>query len=532
MNNEFLSNISGRSQFYFSDAGKNYTTDEINTHFAFKKSFREKFVFHSGLDYKRLSNQNINLTMDNINFKNSLKYSTGNTYVAPTLGTVFLNKYRKRESAVSYGIESGYEYSDETTSLSGNLVHEAVKLPQKPESVQRLRIHYFSKFNEVSHDSLFLEYSRKKYADYFNENLDMEKIDITQYRINNHLLLYRKGSNNLENRTSFQLRDFNQDRPLTSNQRVELNFQNDLYYKYIGKKLKSSILVRNFISENDYSENILDNEHILFVINPMLVYAFNSRHQLITRMYYSKLEYNTPDSLKNFDDRDEIRFNLNTAYQYSFSSDLNYSIYLDGNYFHQVYLFEERSSLNKEEYILSLGSNIYLRKGDLVNYVDVKISSYYLTYDFANKLGTVQNVMNRKLSLTDTLKWNISDLSTISVAMKYEKEEIGALDWADFVSTLERENYQKYLHLAYRYNFDKEFFLMPGFSFIFRKDYFLPGTRKVIRDYKSRGFWLKGRYQLSSYSFVNLEINKILYSNLNTPDRSYFTGKLEVAWVF
>ncbi|MCK5076985.1 MAG: hypothetical protein KAR38_11450, partial [Calditrichia bacterium] len=243
---------------------------------------------------------------------------------------------------------------------------------------------------------------------------------------------------------------------------------------------------------------------------------------------HSKLEYNTPDSLHNFDDRDEIRvFNL-IQYQYNLSKRLQWNVISGMKYFHQVFIYPQKSGLNKKEKTISIASNVRYKLNDFINTFGGAVSSYYLTYDF----DAQSNLINRKLTISDTLKYTLLPHSKINLVAKYEIEEIGNLDWQKFVEQITRKNYYNYYICYLLHEITKLISIKPGISYIIRNDFSYSPKKRQIRKYRSESYWLEVKWKFSGNGYLKGKINKFIYKNSNINWNSFLRGNLEVLWYF
>lgn len=521
------------SQMFTTQSTHKYFNDDI------KFYNRGTFIIHRNLkikqelNYNRYKNDQLNLQFNKVSFINQFEiHPHPSLILAPLGGGMYREKYSFKEKAFSYGILGQYQSQSDMNHISLRYKNNFDQYQKSLDKFQKIEALYFTRFMEGSEDSLYYGFSVKNYSDYFNQDLDLEKIKIKEHVLKNHLTFLQTEKQNIHIITSFKNRSFNQNRPGNATFRNETEFINDFVFQYKHQSLDAQMLIRNYYVMNDFKEDFLDNEHVLFVLQPKISYNFNKSHQISWNGYYSKLEYNTPDSTINFDDRDEMRMVNKINYSYTPRKNLIFTFYVGGSYYYHRYIYKQRSALNNKEIILSMGTETNYQSGFMKNNFRLKISSYYVVYDYSRKLINVNNIMNRKLILDDSLSFYTSPSNFATVYFRWEKEEIGLLDWQEFLASLERENSQNQILFFYQSTFLKKLIFVPGFSLIFRKDFFIPGTRRLVRDYKSKSFWIRVEYAPTQSKIFRFSVTRYAIDNINVQRTTYLIGNVEVVWNF
>ncbi|MCK5076957.1 MAG: hypothetical protein KAR38_11310, partial [Calditrichia bacterium] len=493
--------------------------------FFYSYKYNPSFELHSSLKGKTYRNENINLQYQQFKSTNKFKFSFSPDFsITPIVGGIYDYKFSNEDPGIIYGIQlDGYNLNKKTnTSVKADYNSYFYDYKERKNRRHQLNFNYFTKFSSVASDSLYAGYSNKINNEYFistlnngldnKDNIAIEKIQIEEITFSNDLKVKIFSNLILRNKTQFKKRDFSQKRENEINRRKENQFFNRLNFQLTGKKLFWNFGILNSLQINDFSQNISDNNNIQIAFNNSLRYIINQKQNLRWTFSYSKYEYNTPDSEKNFDDRDEIRFYNFIKYKYKINQHLHWTAYSGLKYFHQVFIYSQKSNLNKKERVAEAGTNVLYKLSNFRNTFGGIISTYYLTYDFDDQ----SNMINRKLTLCDTLRYKIFPETHLNFIAKYEIEELGNLDWNKFVEQITRKNHYNYYIAYFLHKLTNLISIKPGISYIVRNDFAYSPEKKRIRKYRSESYWLETIWKFSKHGYVSGKINKFLYKNSNT----------------
>ena len=506
-------------------------------------NYNPHFKIISDLNGKAYNNENINLQYNQVEFKNRFNFSFSPEFAfIPIVGGIYDYKFKNSDPGILYGTGFNfYNLNKETnTSIKADYYSHFYDYKIRKNRNHQLNFNYFTKFSNTAKDSLYAGYSAKKNYEYYKD-LNKEKIEIEELVFRNNAQINLTSSFIIDNVTQFKQRDFSQKRNGFTKSRIEKILSNRINLKYYGKKFLWKLGVLNAYQINDFTQKetetgknddyyslISDNDNIQIAFTNYINYKFNDKQKINWIISHSKLEYNTPDSLHNFDDRDEIRvFNL-IQYQYNLSKRLQWNVISGMKYFHQVFIYPQKSGLNKKEKTISIASNVRYKLNDFINTFGGAVSSYYLTYDF----DAQSNLINRKLTISDTLKYTLLPHSKINLVAKYEIEEIGNLDWQKFVEQITRKNYYNYYICYLLHDITKLISIKPGISYIIRNDFSYSPKKRQIRKYRSESYWLEVAWKFSGKGYLKGKINKFIYKNSNINWNSFLRGNLEVLWYF
>lgn len=518
---------------YFSEFQPKNQQDEWFFTSKFQRNFSPKYALYSSLDFTRLNNSRLDLHYQKIKPQAGIRLRFLPPFqITGKVGITNLKKYSRNDNAFSYGVSSLLQLIQTESRLMVGSDWDREQFSEYSNRFSSIQASYQTQLSGSSSDSLVVVYSERKMADYFNPELELERVNIRLRQAENDLRLYSGPKWSVRNITLFRDRDFRQSRPLSKNERSELELSNEFRIQKNGPLWQLGLSVKNYYLYNDFREDYLDNEHIFFIAQSNISRTFRQKHSLKTTLYFSKLEYNTPDEELNFDDRDEMRLSAVILYLHNNQNNYQYGIGLEGNFYQTRYISARKSAINNREFILSLTPSYKMDRNRFTNFFRTRISSYYLVYDYAGLLPQIQSFVNRKLLLEDSLRYTFPSGNRIETYVRYELEEIGLLDWKAFQSAIERMNRQNQWLFMYTHFLYPELSLTSGFSFIFRKDFYIPGTRRVLRDYNNKSFWWKMTYTGLKSNAIVLYLNHFLTKEKDRRQSAELIGKLEVTWHF
>lgn len=205
-----------------------------------------------------------------------------------------------------------------------------------------------------------------------------------------------------------------------------------------------------FFEERKIQEERKNNINQITNINISGFSPLSKNGRLIFNIFLRKMQYDTPSDL-NFDDRDEILSILRIGYEYALSPVASFSLDLEGNFNHLVYIFAERSSNNSRRRVLKLAAASNLLSKDITNRFQGEIQADYTTYDFEDLNPNYKSFSFRSLLFRDSLVLPIIRRAGLEFQGYTKFSEQGEFNWADFKSRPQR--------------FLTEYYLNPGFYF-------------------------------------------------------------------
>jgi hypothetical protein len=184
-----------------------------------------------------------------------------------------------------------------------------------------------------------------------------------------------------------------------------------------------------------------------------------------------KLQYDTPDPVNN-DDRDELRFWVDLQERHPFSESLELRTTLAFYFFHQVYVFGEKSGDNNKIRILSFHPEIRWSPSSAVRVSQAaEVLANYVEYDYEAMFPGIRSFLYRKFRLEDSLWVSLTRTLAVFAQGRLELDENGKLLWSRWLEQrlIDRRSVSWTLSLDYRPFAGLH--LMPGFTVYRRKGY-------------------------------------------------------------
>ena len=541
--------IIGNSRVYRKSLNEDTANDNVNLDWNWNYHFNSNLSVLSKINAKSVRHFDLKSKYDQVRAYSNFKITfSPQFYAGPVLGKIYDFKFSHMDPGTLYGVESGFKTRnpEAQTNSSAFLQSYYYDYQKRKNRKHQVNLHYTANFTSDSKDSIYVGYSDSRNFEYLNEDLEMEKVEIKAISVNNDLGIRPFSNLQLNNMTEFTRRLFSQDRYSTRNRRNENQLSNRLLMQYQKKNFIWQFDMLNLYQINDLSiktnddntqtyqdsDDELDYNYIQVAFNNSFIYHFMKNQMIKWRLAYSKYEYNTPNTTQNFDDRDEIRFFSDLAYSWRISRRLTFHLNSGARYYHQIYISSQKSSLNKKEQILDLQTMLSYSRKNFRNRFSAEVSSFYITYDFAQPGGSIANLANRTLIVSDSLNYKFLTRSSLFLIYKYEIEEIGILDWNHFVEQITRENHYKYYICYFKQDITNLISINPGVSYFIREDFNYLTVKKQVRKHRNQYFWLEIYWKFTKNGFFKGRINKYLNKNLYENWISYYRGNLEVVWLF
>lgn len=156
------------------------------------------------------------------------------------------------------------------------------------------------------------------------------------------------------------------------------------------------------------------------------------RSMLSMRLAVSKYTLDTR-SETNHDDRDELRYNLETSWLMPLRRDLTVNVQAAVRLDHLVYIFRESSANNRWTRYFILGSSMRHRPApEFEQTVRWTVSSAYQDYDYETDPYRTRSTVHRRLNVADSLSYAFSSRFALSGTAAWQIEEFGSLYWDTF----------------------------------------------------------------------------------------------------
>lgn len=302
-----------------------------------------------------------------------------------------------------------------------------------------------SQFSTFANDSLRVGYEES--IKQFYDNNGTKLIDVSLYNRNfSNMLYYALASHS---NLIFQTNIISKNVSYFS-RRNNFLIGNRIGLEHRGSKLRYNINFRTTDETLDTDGTRTDSRTRQSAFGFHSAYRFDNNKRLSFNISYIKLQYDTPDSISNNDDRDEQTFIVNLDYYHRFSGYLSMHLKSYGFFFHQLYLFKEQSINNHWNRIIKLEPSIRYSGNSVGNRFATSVIANYTDYDFDNLSLKTRSFLFRKYTISDSLSYNFNHRSSLSVRGRLEIEEKGNFFKSNFSQNRIQTYQTSYLTAYYK----------------------------------------------------------------------------------
>lgn len=251
-----------------------------------------------------------------------------------------------------------------------------------------------------------------------------------------------------------------------------------------------------------------------------------------------KHQYDTPDPVNN-DDRDELRFWVDLQERHPFSETLELRTSAAFYFFHQVYLFGEKSGDNNRIRILSLRPEVrWIPSGAVRVSQAAEVLANYVEYDYESMFPGIRSFLYRKFRLEDSAWVSITRTLAFFAQSRLELDENGKLLWNRWLEQrlIDRRS------LSWTLSLDHHPFsglhLMPGFTVYHRRGYRYRETgsgqsgaqdKEVNLDFRNSGPVLTITYS-GERLFFAMTLGSTRTRTLNAPVQALTRMDINMSW--
>jgi len=406
--------------------------------------------------------------------------------------------------------------------------------PNRQNSKYGLQLDFKTNFTPLTSDSIstYLNKSKKQFyipvkklskdSSTFFIIDSLINVDYEEKYIHNFLHYQLSSNSNLAMQTILSSKNiYDNSRAISSRDVFKIENRLNLFFKFYG--FTTNFGFDTFQETQNNTDINTDSEALQSNIRSNINYFISPKDQLKFRFTLSKYQYDTPDSSDNNDDRDELRIVGGLEYERLFSSSLRLKLEAYINFFHQVYIFKEKSSNNNWNRVFRLSSLIKYRSKKFSNTLRNEILANYTVYDFEQLFSESQSYIFRKYILEDSLTFNIFQKLKPGIRVRYEFEDKGSFFKSEFAQQILQSSESIYLDLYLKF---KKIYLLDfesGIAIYNRNDWRHLPVKSLIRDVNNIMPYVRLKYNFNenlifyssaSYVFSNiLDIGKSTYTN-------------------
>lgn len=418
-------------------------------------------------------------------------------------------QYARNRDKVDWGWDVGlngkiknYKLGDYSAGLEAQTDYDFYEQRQNYENQFDLSV--ATRFNHYSGDSLRFIFNQNSKEYYSSDSI--EQVQIYKRAWQNKLFYNISPRDLFIMRTDLESRDNSY-----FNGRSIFTLRNIMQYYHIENDLSFNALLRTSDETQDNDGLLTDSRSRQTAMNFQINYRFNPRHRLDFNLSYVKLEYDTPDSIYNNDDRDEQRFVFNLNYFYRLNPLLTMEWKAYTYLFHQIYIFKEQSQNNNWNRVIKLNPRITYKYGRVSNRLSTQVLANYTVYDFDHLFTQPKSYIFRKYSLADSLTLRLFGANYLGLQERLELEDKGSFYKDDFSQQVLQSYQSEFLNVHFSNRHFFYFNVSAGYNFYRRREWRYLPVKRLNRTVSNQGPYLSVSY--------------------NHPQRLVFSGYLAYAYL-
>jgi hypothetical protein len=330
----------------------------------------------------------------------------------------------------------------------------------RQNSLNALDIGIKTSFSPKARDSLSVTYSKENQQYFTPDAAYLVNVKIENRQLVNLLYYSLSNRSRVELNTFLRSRNIFDDAPGKPNIRDVMRVENRINFYHFSSRFIYSLGFHTFQENSDNAGRDIstDSELMQTSLKFDLSYLLSNRDQFDLELSYVKFQYDTPDSMNNHDDRDELRLIGLFRYSRQFSPLLRFHVEAYLNFYHKIYIFKEQSANNNWNRIYRLGAVVKYNNHNWRNSLRTQVLANYTVYDFEQIFNETRSFIFRKYVLSDSLLIPFfADLS-LGIHGRLEMEDRGSFYKSEFSQRLLESNisafYDIYLEKKKIFYFD------------------------------------------------------------------------------
>ncbi len=423
------------------------------------------------------------------------------------------------------GSLNNYELGDYRANLQFDSDYDFYKSRQNFEN--QIGMQVATRFNNFTSDSLSLSYSETSKQYYGATSSDLLHLTLYNRSIDNRLV-YQLSSGNL---ITLDTKIFSKNISSISSRDV-LQFENRIRFYRIGRKLSYNLSLWTNDETQDNTGIRTDSRTRQTAVGLQSSYKIDQNNHFSIDFDYVKLQYDTPDSVNNNDDRDEQRFVVHLNYTHRFSPLLEMRWQAYTYLYHQIYIFREQSANNNWNRVFRLNPQVIYKYNNTTNTLSTSVQANYTVYDFDPKSEQIRSYIFRKYTISDSLITPFYKKLNIGIHSRLELEEKGSFFKDEFAQNKIQSHRSQFLNIFLYHEKIFQMRVTAGYSLYARQEWRHVPVKKKVRDIVNQGPYLTLLYHHSE------RLDFSAYAALSTLDdsqsskTSYSTGQIKLYYNF
>jgi hypothetical protein len=440
--------------------------------------------------------------------------------------------------------------------LDGSMSWDREDLTRRKNGDTDIELGVHRIFEEGAADTLRYTVSRQRRDYYISPAGDVEDrsengqalTNALNYRISRPLAARISGS--IYTRT-LTINDFTAGRAEKQRERRDFRAQGSVDLGYVSGRFNAGLAFAVSGEEQNYwliknrpgssysgMSSTPDNKSMLTSLAFRLGGRFGNSDSLMLYSCLQKHQYDTPDPLNN-DDRDELRFWIDLQERHSFSDELELKTSLAIHYFHQVYVFGEKSGDNNQIRIISLHPEVRWMPSAVLRVSQAaEVLANYVEYDYESLFPGIRSFLYRKFRLEDSIWVSPTPRISLFAQARLELDENGKLLWNPWLEQRLIDRRSVGWTVSLDYHPFAGLHLMPGFTVYRRRGYRYPETvpvgnkntgRELNLEFSNNGPVFKIAFE-SVRLFFTVTIGATRTRTLNAPSQDLTRMDLNMSW--
>jgi hypothetical protein len=387
-------------------------------------------------------------------------------------------------------------------------------------------------FSPEAKDSIALNYLNDRQQYFAINAADPVNVHIENKSVFNQLhYLFSKGSV-LELTTILWSRNILDELPGDINKRQVFRFENRLIWRRFYRQIILALGMNTFQETQDNLGIRTDSKSLQSGLSGDLVYLLNENNSFNLQLNLVKFQYDTPDSISNNEDRDELRFIGLLRYTRRLSPLLQFDLEAYANLFHKIYIFEELSANNNWNRIYRLSARVQYRHRDWHNVLQTAVLANYTVYDFEKLFTIPRSFIFRKYSVADSLLVPLLARLDLGSYTQIELEDRGTFFEQEFSQQLVESSRSQYYDIFLRFKNIISLQVETGINLFHWDGWRHIPVRKKEREIRRSSPYLRCAYLLGQRIRLLGSVSVNYLNDTGRERRNYTTGNLNMIYSF
>jgi len=387
-------------------------------------------------------------------------------------------------------------------------------------------------FSPQARDSIALSYLNDN-QQYFTSSIENPvNVHIDHKNLFNQLRYELSKRSQLDLITILWSRNILDELPGDINKRKVFRFENRLTWRRYFNQFLLAIGMHTSQETQDNLGIRTDSQALQSGLFTDLVYFMDEKNRFNMQFNLVKFQYDTPDSITNNDDRDEVRFIGLLRYSRQFSPLLQAELEGYANLFHKIYIYKEQSANNNWNRIYRLSARIQYRNDRWHNILNTEVLANYTVYDFEEMFTVPRSFIFRRYFLSDSIQAPLLPKLDLGIYTQIELEDRGTFFEKQFSQQLVESSKSFYYDLFLRVKNILLFEVEIGINLFQREGWKYIPVKIKDREIRRSSPYLRVVYPLGRKVKFYSSISKNFLSDKGREQREYTTGSINLIYSF